>query len=388
MASISRRKKLPPLSVMLQQHGSRWLDKSRHRQVLSWLSPTVAANERELLALLLWKAEAQLPLQPENARTLFNRARTAAAVLGDAEVAYRAWCGEVASYVVQWGAVVGLADLVDGLELLEQQFGPPAGEWRFRTTADALTALMYGRPEDPRIHRYAKDAAQGVAHAPGIDSRITAAAQLLIYRLWWIGNFPGARALYDAFDDEVDRGEALAPLTRLIWRSNSAIVDWQCGDPARCCDEVDRGLRLAEASGVHVRDFFLLTQGIFCALSEEDWPRTKDHLRQLAHTELTHRRLDVMVHHFFRSLYCLSQGDVATALAHTEEAAPQAQALGSLFHQLIVLSALAPALRTPTRCWLAAMRRRCFSYASGWRLANEAVDEYRPFIFLRGLCRA
>jgi hypothetical protein len=227
-----------------------------------------------------------------------------------------------------------------------------------------------------------------VAHAPGIDSRITAAAQLLIYRLWWIGNFPGARALYDAFDDEVDRGEALAPLTRLIWRSNSAIVDWQCGDPARCCDEVDRGLRLAEASGVHVRDFFLLTQGIFCALSEEDWPRTKDHLRQLAHTELTHRRLDVMVHHFFRSLYCLSQGDVATALAHTEEAAPQAQALGSLFHQLIVLSALAPALRTPTRCWLAAMRRRCFSYASGWRLANEAVDEYRPFIFLRGLCRA
>src|SRR5262249_36950960 len=147
---------------------------------------------------------------------------------GHAEGAYRAWCGEVASYVVQWGAVQGLAELVDKLEELEAQLGPAPGDWRFRTAADALTALVYGRAEDPRIRQYAEATALAVQQAPDAGSRIVAAAQLLIYRLWWAGDFPGGRALYEAFDAEVEAGVGLAPLARLIWWSNAAIVDWQC----------------------------------------------------------------------------------------------------------------------------------------------------------------
>jgi hypothetical protein len=51
----------------------------------------------------------------------------------------------------------------------------------------------------------------------------------------------------------------------------------------------------------------------------------------------------VMVHHFFRSWHGLCRGDAATALAHAETAWPIAEAIGSMFHKVIVLSALAPA---------------------------------------------
>jgi hypothetical protein len=193
------------------------------------------------------------------------------------------------------------------------------------------------------MQHYAQATALAVQQAPDAGSRIVAAAQLLIYRLWWGGDFPGGRAIYDAFDAEVDAGINLAPLARLIWWSNAAIVDWQCGDPRRCYDKVDRGLALAESSGVHVRDFFLLTQGIFCALSQEDWPRAEGYLGRLAATERSHKRLDTMVHHFFRSWYSLSRGDAALALAHAQTAMPLAESIGSLFHKVIVLSALAPA---------------------------------------------
>jgi len=108
-------------------------------------------------------------------------------------------------------------------------------------------------------------------------------------------------------------------------------------------DKVERGLALAAASGVHVRDFFLLTQGIFCALSQEDWPRAERYLVQLARTDRTHLRLDAMVHHFFRSWYGLCRGDAPAALSHAETAWPMAEAMGSMFHKVIVLSALAPA---------------------------------------------
>jgi hypothetical protein len=249
----------------------------------------------------------------------------------------------VESYVIQCGAVHGLADLVDDLESLAGKVGPPDEDLSFRTSAAALTALMYGRAEDPRIARFAEATARAVTHAPNAGDRISAAAQLLLYKVWWSGDFPGARALYETFDAEVSAGDHLDALPRLLWWSCASIIDWQCGSPAECYRKVDRGLALAATSGVHVRDFFLLTQGIFCALNIEDWARAEAHLEQLARTERTHKRLDVMVHHFFRSWYNLSRGDARTALAHAENAWPIAEAIGSMFHKVIVLSALGPA---------------------------------------------
>lgn len=330
--------------ALLDKHGSEWLAHGRHRAVNDWLVALPESTElRERAALAFWRAQSLVPLEPEASRPMFAEARRLGVLLRDARLAYTAWCGEVSSYVIQWGAVQGLADLVDVLEQLHEELGPEPDDLLLRTSADALTALMYGRAEDPRIGRFAEATARAVMHAPDAGARISAAAQLLIYKLWWAGDFPGGRAIYDAFDAEVDAGEHLAALPRLLWWSCASIVDWQCGTAARCYAKVERGLALASSSGVHVRDFFLLTQGIFCALSQEDWPRAEAYLAQLARTERRHKRLDAMVHHFFRSWYSLCRGDARTALAHAETAWPIAEAIGSMFHKVIVLSALAPA---------------------------------------------
>jgi hypothetical protein len=323
--------------ALLQQRGKEWLARGMHRTVVGWLTDFDAP------ALAMWRAQALLPLEPEAARPLFNRARKVGVECKDPALAYSAWCGEVASYVVQWGAVHGLAALVDDLEALEAELGAPPGDLGFRTSADALTALMYGNATDRRITKYADATARAIEHAPDAGSRISGAAQLLIYRLWWAGDFPGGRALYAAFDDQVSKGDDLPPLPRLIWWSCASIVDWQCGKAEDCYEKVERGLSLAASSGVHVRDFFLLTQGIFCALSQEDWVRAERYLTQLARTEREHMRLDAMVHHFFRSWFSLCRGDPRAALSHAETAWPMADAMGSMFHKVIVLSALGPA---------------------------------------------
>ncbi|NOU31045.1 MAG: hypothetical protein HOO96_24365 [Polyangiaceae bacterium] len=329
---------------LLEAHGDAWIARGLHQTIHEWIrglpdDGTLGARS----ALAFWRGQALLPLEPEAARPLFAAARLTSIEARDPERAYAAWCGEVGSYVVQWGAVHGLAALVDDLEALHGELGPPQGALAFRTSEGALTALMYGRAEDPRIGRYAEAVAQAVAHSADPGTRIGAAGQLLIYKLWWAGDFPAGRAIYETFDQEVSSSEHLPPLPRLVWWSCAAIVDWQCGRAEDCYDKVERGLALAESSGIHVRDFFLLTQGIFCALSEEDWIRAERYLGQLAHTERTHRRLDAMVYHFFRSWYSLCRGDARTARAHAETALPMAEAMGSMFHKVIVLSALAPA---------------------------------------------
>ncbi|MHB8416618.1 MAG: hypothetical protein ACYDCL_00980 [Myxococcales bacterium] len=325
---------------LLEEHGEGWLSAGLHRSLDLALARLPDGGDTRLT---WWRAEALLPIAPEAARPWFRRVHDGAIAQRDAALAARAWCGQVASYVVQWGDVAGLADLVDDLEALTASLGPLDPALEFRTHAEALTALMYGRAEDPRTARYAELTERDIAHAPDAAARISAAAQLLIYRLWWAGDFPGGRALYDSFDHEVSEGGNLPALPRLLWWSCAAIVDWQCGRPEDCYEKVERGLELADSSGVHVRDFFLLAQGIFCALSQEDLGRAKSYLGRLARTERNHKRLDTMVHHFFRSWYALSQGDPARALAHAQSAWTIAQAMGSMFHKVIALSALTPA---------------------------------------------
>jgi hypothetical protein len=330
--------------ALLDTHCDSWLLRGLHQSVAGWLRDLPEPTEPgERAALAHYRARACLPLNPEAARPLFAAARRIAVEMQDAGRACDAWCGEVESYVIQWGAVDGLADLVDDLEALRARLGPPDEALDLRTSAAALTALMYGRAEDPRIGRFAEATARAVVHAPDAAARISAAAQLLLYKMWWAGDFPGGRVIYDTFDAEVSDGEHLDALPRLLWWSCASIVDWECGSPEECYRKVDRGLALAAASGVHVRDFFLLTQGIFCALNQEDWRRAEAYLTQLARTERQHKRLDVMVHYFFRSWYALSRGDAQTALAHAETAWPVAESIGSMFHKVIVLSALAPA---------------------------------------------
>jgi LuxR family maltose regulon positive regulatory protein len=254
--------------VLLDAHGGDWLARGLHRSVDGWLRDLPAPEGvRARASFTLWRALTTVPLEPEASRPMFSEARRLSVQCGEVRGAYTAWCGEVSSYVIQWGAVQGLAELVDELENLHAQLGPEPEDLLLRTSADALTALMYGRAEDPRIAHFADATARAVTHAPDAGARISAAAQLLIYRLWWAGDFPGGRALYDAFDAEVSEGEHLAALPRLLWWSCASILDWQCGSADECYAKVERGLALAASSGVQVRDFFLLTQGIFCALS-------------------------------------------------------------------------------------------------------------------------
>jgi hypothetical protein len=139
--------------ALLDGHGNTWLAKGLHRLVDGWMRALPQPRDvHRRTAHALWQAQALLPLEPEAARPLFAAARQGGCAAGDAMQAYAAWSGEVASYVVQWGAVQGPADLVDVLEALHAELGPPQDELAFRTSADALTALMYGRAEDPR-HR-------------------------------------------------------------------------------------------------------------------------------------------------------------------------------------------------------------------------------------------
>jgi ATP/maltotriose-dependent transcriptional regulator MalT len=126
---------LNALSELLEEHGNSWLTAGLHHTLAHWLEDVPLEGQPQLA---FWRAQALLPSEPEHARPLFARARSEAVTHA---LAIDAWCGEVSSYVVQWGAVAGLAQLVDELEKLEARFGALEGELAFKVTQKRLVAM-------------------------------------------------------------------------------------------------------------------------------------------------------------------------------------------------------------------------------------------------------
>lgn len=76
-------------AALLSCHGQGWLERGRHRQILGWIA-VLMPNETEggsaRAGLLLWQAEALLPLEPERARPLFAECRQLFAALREKRV--------------------------------------------------------------------------------------------------------------------------------------------------------------------------------------------------------------------------------------------------------------------------------------------------------------
>lgn len=335
---------------LLRREGRAWLAQGRHRQLAAWLhalrhaaSAVEPADVRQA-EMLIWEAEAQLPMDPAAARAMFGQARRTLCAAQQAAAAYRAWHGEAASFTVEWASVEGQAALVDELEALQSAVGPPPGEWQCRIPAAALTAIFYANADDPRREQLAEQTRQAIEASHDCSSRVIAAAQLLRYWASWTGDLRAARVLYDTFDRQVDTDASLSTHARLAWWASSCTLDWAQGDPARCHEKVSRGLALADESGVREHDFFLLCQGVSAALAHEDLPRALEMLERLSRAAVGKARIAVLFHQWHRSWFELLRGDARASLAHAEAAIRSADAVGGRFHRLAARSLRGPAL--------------------------------------------
>lgn len=336
--------------ALLRNEGKGWLAQGRHRQVSAWIASlrqTATVGEPldiRRAEMLIWEAEALLPLDPGAARLMFGQARRTLAAAQMAEPAYRAWYGEATSFNVEWATLDGKAELVDELDAMQAVLGPPGGEWQCRAAAAALSSILYVKPDDPRLPQLVERTARAIEASRDCNGRVIAASQLMTYHFNWSGDIRAARVLHDTFDRQVDVDGSLSAQARLAWWSSSVALDWVQGDPAHCHEKVLRGLELADATGVREHDFFLLCQGLTAALATEDLPRARELLDRLSRVAVGTARVAAIVLQWHRSWFERLQGDAHAALAHAEATIRSTNATGRLFHQLAARSLPGPAL--------------------------------------------
>jgi len=316
------------------------LAQGRHQRLLSWLTAIPAADNPWLV---YWEGIARMPLDTESSYRLLGRAYGQFAANGDLTGTCLAWAGAVESLVHT------LADLA-----------------RMDTWLAELETILAALPADGAVELKAILAPQIVAIAAlrgpsGIDiepwlaltqslllqpidptQRITASFVLVSYYNW-LGETGRAEQLL-SLQEQILKEEGVRPLARLTAKLSIAWYAWISGEQARCRQAMERGLAIAEASGVHHWDFILRIQGITNALLHGNSREARDYLEQLEPLLTLARDFDRAYYHNERGWLEMLEGRPEKALLQQQLALELAESVGAPYPQAEASYGLSQAL--------------------------------------------
>lgn len=199
-------------------------------------------------------------------------------------------------------------------------------------------ALVFRRPDHPHIGYWADVCLQAFETEGEPMARLTAANFLLIYRLW-NGDFNGADALRRSMNSLRDSTSDVR--VRLLCHSISALNRRLLVDYDGCRKEIEQGLALAEASGIHFWNSHLYMQGAGLALSRENIDEAKQWLDRMETASPPEHYLCRSGYHYMRAWMYMLADEPARALQHSSDAVRLAAESGARYPEAIVRLALA-----------------------------------------------
>lgn len=250
-------------TTLILAHASTLLSEGRIGILSEWILSVPLSVREGSPWLIYWLGISRLPFNPGESRTILERSFASFRENGDTAGAILSWSGKVDACVYEgdrYGVLDGYIDEYDSLAATGLEY--PSAQAQMRFTASIFNALIFRRPDHPDFHLWKGRMEEIALNGAPQDCSIF----LAVYCMW-TGRFNEAKALIDLFPAN---GEA-SPLTRLSAITTSAMHNWLTASFAACFKDVEDGIAMAEATGVHVWDFHIISHGIAGALSTGDY---------------------------------------------------------------------------------------------------------------------
>ncbi len=286
----------------------------------------------------------RLPYDPAQSRELLSKAHAGFRTAGHAVGEYLSWAGVVDTFIYAWsdfGPADPWIDEFDALRARHPEF--PSREVEVRAVAAIFAILMYRRPQHPELPHWTRQLDALIAQDIDPGLRMSAAAHLLLYYEWWVGDRARAIELVRRVEPFAS-ARAVGPFVRLAWEGILAISHWMNADHAAALGAVERGLALADETGAHVWDFMLVAQGAVAAATSGNAAQARDFLARLHPREPGQRRLDSIQYHFFSFQEAMRRDDRAAMLVHGQAGLASTVEAGVIWGEVYTRPALAHAL--------------------------------------------
>jgi LuxR family maltose regulon positive regulatory protein len=312
---------------LLLSHAPALVAAGRSEALARWIErvPPGAAEHRPWLAF--FGGIARFHADPSGAVGALERAHAEFVRSGDAVGAYRSWAAATDMQFYALEDVSSLGRRLDELEVLRKTLPIPDPATEAAVVASAFVAYANLRATDPRMREW-EDRALAIALSPGDPrARLGVGRQLVAHLTYWGADVTRARTVLEALEPlatakDVDLTDAL------IWHLGESALHDYAGDGARARRVVDRGLALAERSGIHLWDSVLWTEKVFGALELEDFASAQRDLAALSATTQRASRIGHALWHYSVAALAFRRGEHGKALERARVAVRLAKEAG------------------------------------------------------------
>jgi len=314
------------------------LEQGRGAALAAWIERVpVAVRERDAW-MQFSLAQARLPENLAQARSLFEAAYALFETAADRAGVLLAAAGVVDSIVLEFG---DLRRLDPWIERLEETLGPnprfPDPTIGLRVTSSMAVALLFRRERREDVTAWITRATKLLPLIPHLAARSRLAVYLSLDATWTgdlarVDRFARniaiwSRALHGGESDRLEAQYAKYVQTLYEWIGGTS----DCGKTAAL-----EALAFVESSGIHVMEHHLVARAVFGALCTGELAFASellDRLRVLAARSRS-GRLDMYQYHYLPGWLALLSGDFEAALHHAENSLRIArEAATPVFHQ-------------------------------------------------------
>lgn len=306
------------LQALVLDRAAALVGRGRQRTLADWLQALPPARRDNDPWLGYWQGEAELHFAPPQAQASFERAYRLFHERRLADGAFRAWSACVDLICLEWADFSQLDAWLDRAEALQRDFGTPPPALASRFTASMFGALMFRRPQDTAIHRWADRLLDLIENSPDPIERLVLGCNLQIHHTVCVRRKSALDRLMRAL--EPPAGTALPPIFGALWQAIQSMQLWSEGRGNESAAAAMRGGQLARDHGLRMWDFFLSALEVYGWLNNGELSRAHLALERLEKVADPRRRVDTSHFLFLIAMYELFSDNAAAALVAIDQA--------------------------------------------------------------------
>lgn len=307
------------LVELVLAQADKLIAEGQHHTITHWLDLIPAQMRHEHPWLSYWLGVSQLPSNPVEARSHFERAHHIFTHREDVHGIFVSWAAIAESYVLMWDEFGGMKQWIELYRVLRVRYPTfPSQEIEVRVQAALFGVLMYLQPHDPECIA-ARDSLEVLLYVvTNPDFKVRTASNLALHYAWTgaLGDVHRVLAMADMITGE----EMVSPLSRIMVRISHCMLCWLSGDPDGAEAAIDDAVRIAEQSGVHLLDSYILSQSIYASSLRGNVDAMTKALDKVQALLSPYRRLDLAHYHFLRGWCAILKGDVTGAYLQASQA--------------------------------------------------------------------
>jgi len=311
-------------------HAPSLLKQGRSQTLEDWLKPLPSSIVEKTPWVRYWQGASRLPYNLKESRELLEQSFDLFNKTQDSPGSFLAWASIVDTYLYEWG---NFSDLDKWIDILDKLNGKtvnfPSVEIEARVCASMFSALMYRQPQHPDFSIWEERVKKLIQSDLDLHHRVIIGNHLMLYYSW-LGDLSKAALIIETLSPAI-KGKHIDPLTVIIWHSMESMYQWLTLNNTACLESMEKGLKIAKETGIHLWSFMLYAQGMYGALNSGDLARATELLDHMATSMHGSRKLDIAHYHYQAASLALNQSNLPKALEHAQSALTETEKAGSPF---------------------------------------------------------